>query len=249
MARLHRGVGGEHATLPHRMQVVRERAFGAGRRLGITAQERQGEQRRVTLVEVVGGDLKTERPKQSFPADAEDDFLLQTQRGVASVKAAGDPAVRRIILGHVRVEQQDLHRATRRTLQHVQPGADPDRTLLNRHRHHGGQGSSPALRVPRIGHVTLVARRVEFLPEIAGPADQGDEHDRRLKIRCRPGGIAGEDAEPAAISRHLRPDRDFHREIGDPGPGYEAIIGDAVSWLWVPAGQRLVHRLTVPVCR
>ena len=73
-------MGGEHAAIAHRLQIVGKCAFGTGSRLWIAAQEREGEQRRMAFVEVIGGDLKTERPEQHFAADAEDNFLLEPQR-------------------------------------------------------------------------------------------------------------------------------------------------------------------------
>src|SRR6516225_9334430 len=126
----------------------------------------------MALIEVIGGDLETERTEEHFPADAEDDFLLEPQRCISAVKAAGDAAVIRIVLGDIRIEQQDRHRAARRALQNVQPGADPDRSLYDRHGDHGGQGASAKLRVPWIRYISLVTRRVQLLPEIARAADQ-----------------------------------------------------------------------------
>jgi hypothetical protein len=69
-----------------------------------------------------------------------------------------------------------------------------------------------------------MARRVQFLPEVAGPADQGDENDWQIEIGRRPGRVAGQDAEPSAIGRHFRRDRDFHGKVGDPGSAYEAVM-------------------------
>ena len=107
-------------------------------------------------------------------------------------------------------------------------GPRPRRLLSDRDGHHRGQGAGPALRIPRIGHIALVARRIEFLPEIARPADQGDEDDRQIEIGRGPCRVAGQDAEPAAIGRHFRSDRDFHREIGDPRPARESVVVDLV---------------------
>jgi len=80
---------------------------------------------------------KPSAPKQDFPADAEDDFLLEPQRCISAVKAAGDAAVIRIVLGDIRIEQQDRHRAACRTLQNVQPWTDPDRPFPDRDGHYG----------------------------------------------------------------------------------------------------------------
>src|SRR6516165_783838 len=184
----------------------------------------------------------------AFPADAEDDFLLKPQRCIPAVKAAGDGAVIRIVLGDIRIEQQDRHRAARRALQNMQPRADPDRPLDNRHSHHSGQGTSPKLRVPWILYISLATGRVQFLPEIACAADQGDENNWQIEIGRRARRIPGEDAEPAAIGRHFRSDRDFHREVGDPGSAREAVMVEVSAQLRVPAGRRLVHCLTVSVC-
>jgi hypothetical protein len=53
-----------------------------------------------------------------------------------------------------------------------------------------------------------MTRCVQFLPEIARSTDQRDEGDRQIEIGRRPGRVPGEDAEPAAIGRHFRRDRD-----------------------------------------
>ena len=127
-------------------------------------------------------------------------------------------------------------------------GPRPRRLLSDRDGHHRGQGAGPALRIPRIGHIALVAHRVEFLPEIACAADQCDENDWQIEIGRSAGSIPGQDSEPAAIGRHFRSDRDFHREVGDPGPAYEAIMVDAAAWLRIRARRWLVHGLTVSVC-
>jgi len=104
------------------------------------------------------------------------------------------------------------------------PGADPDRPLRDRHGHHGGQGVSPKLRVPWIRDISLVTRRVQFLPEVACAADQGDEHDRQIEIGRSAGRIPGQDSGPAAIGRHFGSDRDFHREVGNPGSAHQAVM-------------------------
>ena len=58
------------------------------------------------------------------------------------------------------------------------------------------------------------------------PADQGDEDDRQIEIGRRAGRVPGQDPEPAAIGWHFRRDRDFHREIGDPGSAHKAAMVD-----------------------
>jgi hypothetical protein len=104
MTRVDRSMGREHTPLPHRLQVIGKRAFGARSRLRVTAQESQREQRRIALIEVVGGDFETERPKEHFPADAEHDFLLEAQLCVSAVKPVGDAAVVRLVLGDISVQ-------------------------------------------------------------------------------------------------------------------------------------------------
>ena len=107
-------------------------------------------------------------------------------------------------------------------------GPRPRRLLSDRDGHHRGQGAGPALRIPRIGHIALVARRIEFLPEIACAADQRDEDDRQIEIGRRPRRVPSQDDEPPAIGRHFRSDRDFHGEVGNPGPAREAVMVDLV---------------------
>ena len=44
-----------------------------------------------------------------------------------------------------------------------------------------------------------MARRIQFLSEIARPADQSDENNWQIEIGRCAGRVPGEDAEPAAI--------------------------------------------------
>ena len=197
----------------------------------------------MAFVEVIRRDLEPERAQQPFPADAEDDFLLQAQRRVAAIESPGDGAVRRLVRRDVGIQQQDRDRAAGGTFQHVQPRPHPDGAALDLDRDHGVQGCRLALRVPRVRHVVLTARCVQVLPQIAVAADQGDEHHRQPEIGRGPGGVAGEDAEPAAIGRHLRPDRDFHREIGQPRARHETVERRCPG----PAGSRALPRRDRPI--
>ena len=63
------------------------------------------------FVQVIGADVKAQRAKRMFPADAEDNLLLQALRSVASVEAVGDISVLGLVLIDVCIEQQDGYAA------------------------------------------------------------------------------------------------------------------------------------------
>ena len=64
---------------------------------------------------------------------------------------------------------------------------------------------------------------VDLLAQIALPAGQRHEHDRQLQVGAGPRGVAGQDAKAAGIGVDLRPQRDLHREVGDPGARQKGI--------------------------
>ena len=98
----------------------REHAVGADRRPGTVQRGPAGhelagafgeQERGVALVEVPDRRLEAEGPDRTDAADAEDQLLVEPHLAAADVQDVGDRAVRLVVLGQVRVEQQDRHPA------------------------------------------------------------------------------------------------------------------------------------------
>ena len=170
----------------------------------------------MALVEVIGLDVEAERVQESHAADAEHDLLLETVGFVAAVEAIGDRAVGGIVVIEPCVEQEDRDRMSDRAGQHVQPRPYPNGTPFDPNGHHGVERYRPIRQIPRIGVIDLPAVAIDLLAQITLPAGEGQEHHRQFEVGAGAGGVAGEHAEPAGIGVHLRPERDLHREIGDP---------------------------------
>ena len=68
----------------------------------------------MAFVQVVGGDRKTERPKYSLSADAENDLLLDAVRLASPIEPVGDGTVARIVLRHIGVQENDRHLPSQR---------------------------------------------------------------------------------------------------------------------------------------
>src|SRR5690349_3188379 len=110
MACLDWRVGSENALLPHRPYIVGEFSGSGVFRAWMLAQECERQECGVPLVEVVCPDLEPKRQQNAFGANTEDDFLFETILVIAAIKPIGDGAILRIVLLHIRVEQQNRHR-------------------------------------------------------------------------------------------------------------------------------------------
>ena len=125
-----------------------------------------------------------------------------------------------VVLGHVRVEQQQRHPAD---------GGDPDvRVQLAA----AGQverderGRAVLLAQDRERQAVRVEQRVRLhlprvagqrLPEVAGPVQQADTHDGHAHVGGALQVVARQDAEAARVLRQHRGDAELRREVGDGG--------------------------------
>ena len=103
VARRDRRVDGEHAVALDGRERVVERRPGRDVLAGPLGEE----ERRVALVEVPDRRRQPERPDRPDAADAEHELLVQAHLAAADVQDVGDRPVRVVVLGQVRVEQQD----------------------------------------------------------------------------------------------------------------------------------------------
>ena len=79
---------------------------------------------------------------------------------------------------------------------------------------HGKELHVPG-RVPGHGFFLLPALRIDLLVEVTLPADEGDRDDGQHEVSRGLDGIAGEDAEAAAVGGDIVLDADLHGEVGD----------------------------------
>ena len=214
--RFHRRVRRENTALAHRHGIVgrftRLRVFI---RLPEVAQQVQRQQRGVPFVEMIGVDVEAERLQHARAADTEHDLLLEPVGVPAAIEVVGDLPVLRAVLLDVGIEQQHRHLVPERTGEPVEPRPDPHLAALDPHSHHGVEPVGVLLGRPRIGSRHLAALGVDFLPHVAGPAHQADEHHGQLQVRGRTRGVARQHAETAGIAVHLRAQRDLHGDVGN----------------------------------
>ena len=84
----------------------------------------------MTLVQMIGTDLKTKRMQQPLATNAEHDLLLEPIALVAAIEAVRDGPVRGMVMLNVGVEEEHGRLVADRTGQDVEPRTDPDRASL-----------------------------------------------------------------------------------------------------------------------
>jgi hypothetical protein len=210
----HRRVRGENASGADGGDVLRRDARPAGG-TGLLAQQLHDEQARVPFVHVKAIDLPVaERPQHPHAADAQHDFLAEPIPLVPAVEDVCEPAILGIVFRHVRVEE--IHRHLSFGAGDLEPPAsDPNRPPLDFDGDARGFFGEKPPDVPRIGLLDLAPGGVEPLTKIALPVEQRYPDDTDAEVGGRPERVTGEHAKTAGISRHLGPETDFHREIGD----------------------------------
>jgi hypothetical protein len=180
------------------------------RRETVLVEQFETEEGRVALVHVVCVQLKAECAQQADAAETEHKLLLHSVRLVAAIEIMRQRTILGAVLVEIGVQQQDRNPLPVGGDMNVQPGAYPHRTPRNFDCDHCVNRHAVCCRVPPVGRLGLLAIGIDLLAEVAGAADQRDEHDGNLKIGAGPHGIAGQHAEAAGIGVHLRPDGDLH---------------------------------------
>src|SRR5215467_10038547 len=165
---------------------------------------------------MVGADRKAECPQHSLSANAKNDLLPDAVDLIPAIEPVRNGPVPRIVLRHVRVQEDDRDRMSERRFELVEPGSNPYRPTFDYHRDHYPDGLGVILRTPGIRTVDLCSLRIDVLMQISGSTCERDEDHWKPEIRCGPRRIACKDPKPARIRMHFRTEPDFHREIGNP---------------------------------
>src|SRR5690348_688349 len=97
-----------------------------------------------------------------------------------------------------------------RTGMDAKPRSNPNRPPLDLNGDHCIERGAPLFDFPPVRVLYLLSIRIEFLAEVAGPAEQTDENDWKLKIGAGPRGISGKNPQPPGIGMHFRSNRNFH---------------------------------------
>ena len=213
VARGHRGVGGEHAVLGHRLQ---------GRRQSVPvahplARALEAEEGHVALVHVPDRGMDAEGVEGAHAADPEHDLLAQPHLASAHVEHAGDGPIGGVVQGDVGVEHEHRHLADLglpdRGLDHAAGKVDGD----GEHPAPGGlhgQDGQPGEVVVRVD-VLLEAVGVHGLAEVARAIEQAHAHEGHAEVAGRLAVVAGEHAEAARVDAQGLVDPELHREVGD----------------------------------
>ena len=224
MTGLDGGVRREHAHLAHPRQIkarlARTHQVGGIRE---AAHELERQQRRVAFVHVVLADVEAEGTQYPESGDAQHRFLLEAVDGFIPVETIRDGAVIFRVERQVGIEQDDRHLTACEPFDQVEPGAHPYVTTLDCHGNASLQASRVRFGIPGLRLFALPPVGVDLLPEVAGSAHQRDGNEGNLEIGGRSDRIPGQDAEATCVRGHLRPQRDFHREVADSRLAGEAL--------------------------
>ena len=168
---------------------------------------------------------RPERPDRADAADAEHELLVEAHLAAADVQDVGDRPVGVVVLGQVRVEQQDRDAADL---------GDPDGDgqvatgQLDGHRQRQARGvlDAPERQAGQVVVgvvVLLVAVGVDGLAEVALAVEQPDADGRQRHVAGRLHVVAGQHAEAARV---------------DPERLVEAVLGAEVGDRAASAGRR-----------
>ncbi len=195
----------------------------------------------VPLVDVPDRRGPAELLEGAQAADAEHDLLLEPHLEAAAVEARGDLAVGRLVLGQVRVEQEQRHAADLGDADeqvHGPPGEvhrDDRRAPVGRLGDRERQLVGLEHRVGLVLHAVVV----DDLPEVPLPVEEADARQRHAQVARGLQVVAGEDAEAAGVDRQDLGQPELRREIGDLLPARDELPGRRVPGL----GQVLLGQL------
>ncbi len=212
----HRCMGGEDTLLDDPVRIPGGTLVpGAFQGMTGAVEQFQGQESGMPLVHVILLDGEAEGVEDAGAADAEDDLLFEPVGEVAAVEIIGDVAVGFDVAGDIGVEKEYRNDAAGGTFHPVEPGLHLDVAVFDGHQCFRRQKFHDRAGIPGHRCFMLTAGFVQALAEIAVAADQGHRHQRQFQIGGAFDGVAGEDAEAAAVGRDVGGQPDFHGEIGN----------------------------------
>ena len=174
-------------------------------------------QRRMALVQVHDVGMDVERLEHARAADPEQPVLREPDVRVAVVGARRRPPAHRVVLGQLRVEQEQRHAPDLDA-----PDLEGDRAAEERDR----QAQRLAVRPVDEGHrqlggivvepvLLLRPGDVEPLDEVAAPVEEPDADHGEAAVARLLEHVAGQHAEAARVARQRRVHAELGREVGD----------------------------------
>ncbi len=227
VARRDRRVDREHAVATDLVPGLVERRAVGDQLAGALGEQERG----VALVEVPDRRLQAELAQRPHPAHAQRELLVEPHLASADVQDVGDRAVRVVVVGDVRVQQQHRHAAHLR-----QPDAGGEVPLGERHgdrerladRVEHAQHRQPRQLVVGVG-VLLVAVRVDRLAEEAAPVHEADADQRQGHVRGGLHVVAGEHPEATRVDAQRLVEAVLGAEVGDrPVEAVAVLAGEPV---------------------
>ena len=157
----------------------------------------------MTLVQVHDGGVDPHRSERPDPADPEERVLRQADLAVADVQARGDPPVHPIVVGPLRVQEEERDAAD---VDAPNLQANPAPPQVDHHREGlaVGAGDERGGEPVRVGFdpvLVLPARGVHALVEVALPVQDADADHGQAPVRRLLQDVAREDAETPGVGR------------------------------------------------
>ena len=210
----HRRVRGEDVRRPDHLA-----RLGAGELVALhdLPQPLDGQERAVPLVHVADARLDAHHRQRAHAADAEEDLLAQAHVAVARIEARGDRALLRLVLRHVRIQQEQRHAADLHA-----PDVEVHRLAVELDL--PAQRLARRVRDQRHRHVVPVVLRIrlllpavggQVLLEVAFAVEQPDGDERQAEVAGGFQVVAGEDAEAAGVDRQADVNPELGGEVGD----------------------------------
>jgi hypothetical protein len=128
-------MGREHATLAHRLHVHLRDGMQAASG-GLLLQQGQREERRMSLVHVIGlYPVISQGPQHRHTPQPQHDFLTQTVAQVAAVEAIGEALTPGTVFFHRRIQEIHRHGVPEHPTDKVTPRAHAHQAPLNGNGH------------------------------------------------------------------------------------------------------------------
>ena len=164
----------------------------------------------VPFVHVEAVDLVvSERAQDSHAADAQHVLLAEPVALVAAIEMVAQLAVLLVIGGQVGIEEQHRHGEAGHAHDVVLPGTHLDFSLLDDHRDLRLELLQVLRNVPHVGLFDLRAGRIQFLMKISFAGQHRHGHHRHFHVGGGLNRITRQDAQSAAVRRHVGPQDRF----------------------------------------